>query len=438
MNAFEIARWLILLLLLMVAVLVVLVWLARRLTHVPRQERAITEEPALRFKNDPAALTASLQDVIIRLRGQEQELQRLLSAEKQRAEDALRLGERIARSMPSGLLLIDSTGRITGCNPAAQTILGVGNVNLRHYREILGEESLLADRLAQCLRDGRTFQREEFDQRVASGQTRHLGVTIFPLLREDNSLSGATCLMSDLTELVAMQRRMRLKENLAALGELTAGIAHEFKNALGAISAYAQMIQEDSSEPDVIRQAGKILEETKTWAQAVTEFLEYARPPQIAPEPLPLRGIIEACWQEVKHVAPQSELRIEGEWQNVPGDPFLLRRAVQNLLRNAAEALAPKGSAGRITVHGQIKPLGGTDAQWVTFRDNGPGISLEALGKIFFPFFTTKENGTGLGLTIVQKIVAQHHGTIEVRSQVNEATEFIVSLPFEQQGRSLS
>jgi len=96
------------------------------------------------------------------------------------------------------------------------------------------------------------------------------------------------------------------------------------------------------------------------------------------------------------------------------------------------------GSAGRIAVHGQIKPLGGTDAQWVIFRDNGPGISPEALGKIFFPFFTTKENGTGLGLTIVQKIIAQHHGTIEVRSQVNEGTGFIVSLPFEHPARSLA
>jgi signal transduction histidine kinase len=233
-----------------------------------------------------------------------------------------------------------------------------------------------------------------------------------------------------------MQRQMRLKENLAALGELTAGIAHEFKNALGAISAYAQMIQEDAQEPDVIRQAGKILEETRTWAQAVTEFLEYARPPQIAPERLPLRNMIESCWQEVKQLAPDCQLQITGSWQDIPGDPFLLRRAMLNLLRNAAEALAPKSAAGRIFVHGEVKPLGGTAAQWLTFRDNGPGIAPEALAKIFFPFFTTKEAGTGLGLTVVQKIIAQHHGTVEVRSQVNEGTEFIVALPLEQPPRS--
>lgn len=435
MNAFDIARGFVLLLVLITVVVALLALLGRRLLR-GRHEAREEKEPAMRYRNDPAALTASLQDVILRLRDQEKELQRLLNAEKQRAEDALRLGERIARSMPSGLLLIDGTGRITSCNPAAQAILGVGNVHLRHYREILGESSPLAERLAQCLRDGRTFQREEFDQHIANGQTRHLGVTVSPILREDNSLSGATCLLSDLTELAAMQRQMRLKENLAALGELTAGIAHEFKNALGAISAYAQMIQEDASEPDVIRQAGKILEETKTWAQAVTEFLEYARPPQIGPLPLPLRDIIEACWQEVKSIAPESQFQIAGEWQNVAGDSFLLRRAILNLLRNAAEALAPKGSAGRISVHGRIKPLGGAGAQWMTFRDNGPGIPPDALSKIFFPFFTTKENGTGLGLTVVQKIVAQHHGTIEVRSQLNEGTEFTVALPLQHPARS--
>ena len=435
MNPFEIAKGFVLLLLLITVLIVVLAMLGRRLLRGRHQSIVEEHPPAVRYRDDPAALTASLQDVIVRLREQEKELQRLLNAEKQRAEDALRLSERIARTMPSGLLLIDSTGRITSCNPAAQAILGVGNVHLRHYREILGPDSPLAKRLAQCLRDGRTYQREEFDQPIANRQTRHLGVTISPILREDNSLSGATCLLSDLTELVAMQRQVHLKENLAALGELTAGIAHEFKNALGAISAYAQMIQEDASEPDVIRQAGKILEETKTWAQAVTEFLEYARPPQIGPQPLPLRDMIEACWQEVKHLAPESRFEIAGEWQNVPADAFLLRRAILNLLRNAAEALAPKGSSGHISVHGQAKPLGGADAQWMAFRDNGPGIAPEALSRIFFPFFTTKEKGTGLGLTVVQKIVAQHHGTIEVHSQLNEGTEFIVALPLQQPAR---
>src|SRR5258706_14391017 len=106
--------------------------------------------------------------------------------------------------------------------------------------------------IGQCLSNGTIFRREEVEHVPPAGDTRHLGVTISPIRRGEGKISGAICLLTDLTELAALQQRIQLKENLAALGELSAGIAHEFKNALATISGYAQMIQSESDRKSVV------------------------------------------------------------------------------------------------------------------------------------------------------------------------------------------
>ena len=114
--------------------------------------------------------------------------------------------------------------------------------------------------------------------------------------------------------------------------------------------------------------------------------------------------------------------------QNVPGDEGLLRQAILNLVRNAAESAATRPSGGRVTLHGYLEQ-GARPGQRICITDNGPGISSEDLPKIFLPFYTTKANGTGLGLAVVQKIIIQHGGTIEARNQPEGGAEFIVWLP---------
>jgi signal transduction histidine kinase len=281
--------------------------------------------------------------------------------------------------------------------------------------------------IAECLATGKIFRREEVKHIPPAGDTRHLGVTISPIRRGEGKISGAICLLTDLTELAALQQRMQLKENLAALGELSAGIAHEFKNALATISGYAQMIRSESSEAEALDYSERILEQTRNITHVVTEFLKYARPLEIPDERVALQTIVERVVAEVGEALPQVKIRMEGTFGDAGGDDGLLRQALLNLARNAAEACAVTVSGGRVVVCGEIAEVAGF--QRISVTDNGPGIPVEVLPKLFRPFFTTKAKGTGLGLAVVQKIIVQHGGQVEVRNRPEGGAEFIVTLP---------
>src|SRR5262249_18515761 len=152
--------------------------------------------------------------------------------------------------------------------------------------------------------------------------------TISPIRKGEGKINGAICLLSDLTELAALQKQIQLKDNLAALGELSAGIAHEFKNALATISGYAQMIEAEAVTGEVADCASKILEQTQNITHVVTEFLKYARPLEISDEIVDLRVIVERVIGEVGEANPGIRLRSEGQFTCVTGDEGLLRQAL--------------------------------------------------------------------------------------------------------------
>jgi two-component system sensor histidine kinase HydH len=383
---------------------------------------------APRSENPSAFMAASMQGVIQQLREQEKELERLHKIEKERAEQTERLSEEVTRNMPAGLVVVNATGIISSSNPAAEQVLGIRGLGFRRYSEALGASSDLSRLVAECLTTGKIFRREEVEHVPPAGDTRHLGVTISPIRRGEGKISGAICLLTDLTELAALQQRMQLKENLAALGELSAGIAHEFKNALATISGYAQLIPE-ASPSDASDYAKRIVEQTRNITHVVAEFLKYARPLDIRDETVALEGVVEQAVLEVAQAIPQVEIVCEGTFGDVGGDEGLLRQALLNLARNAAEACAIDGSRGRVVVRGEIVRGDEVGFQRISILDNGPGIAGEALPKLFRPFFTTKANGTGLGLAVVQKIIVQHGGQVEARNQPDGGAAFIVTLP---------
>jgi two-component system, NtrC family, sensor histidine kinase AtoS len=373
-------------------------------------------------------MSASMQAVIQKLREQEKELEALQRRERERAQQNERLSEEVTRNMPAGLLLVSAAGLITSANPAAEVALGVRSLIYRRYTEILGADSKLAGLLQECLADGQTFRRQEIEYQPPNGELRQLGVTISPILSRGGQLTGALCLLSDLTELTALQRQMQMKESLAALGELSAGIAHEFKNSLATISGYAQMIRAET-EGDPAENAQRILQQTRALAHVVTEFLKFARPQEVANEDVALQTLVDRVISEIRDSLPQAEIVCEGQFECVEGDEGLLRQVVLNLLRNAVEATVDRPSGARVVLRGVVDQTGGRAIQRLVIADNGPGIPQAELPKIFAPFFTTKPNGTGLGLAIVQKIVLQHGGTVEARNRPEGGAEFTLCLP---------
>jgi two-component system sensor histidine kinase HydH len=396
-------------------------------TREAHKEEFATSAPST--ENPSAFMAASMQGVIQKLREQEKELERLHRIEKDRAEQTERLSEEVTRNMPAGLLVVNATGIISTSNPAAEQVLGIRGLGFRRYSEALGTSSDLTKLVAECLSTGKIFRREEVEHVPPAGDTRHLGVTISPIRRGTEEISGAICLLTDLTELAALQQRMRLKENLAALGELSAGIAHEFKNALATISGYAQMIRSEAPEGEASDHAKRILEQTRNITHVVTEFLKYARPLEIPDETVTMQMVVERVVTEVGEAIPQVKIRCEGTFGDVEGDEGLLRQALLNLARNAAEACASSKSGGKVLVRGEIVRGEETGSQQITVFDNGPGIAADVLPKLFRPFFTTKANGTGLGLAVVQKIIVQHGGQVQARNRPEGGAAFIVTLP---------
>src|SRR5947209_10977590 len=299
-----------------------------------------------------AFMAASMQAVIQKLREQEKEVETLHRLGKDGAQQTERLSEAVTRNMPAGLLLLNSSGLIISANPAAETALGVQSLAYRRYTEALGPDSALSRMLACCLAEGRTFRREEIEYTTPSSELRQLGMTISPILRGSREVAGALCLLSDLTELTLLQKQIHMKENLAALGELSAGIAHEFKNALATISGYAQMIRSDSSEAEALDYAERILEQTRNITHVVTEFLKYARPLEIPDERVALQTMVERVVAEVGEVLPQVKIGWEGTFGDAEGDEGLLRQGLLNLARNAAEACAITDGGGQVVVNG--------------------------------------------------------------------------------------
>jgi signal transduction histidine kinase len=353
--------------------------------------------------------------------------------------------------MPTGLLLLSAKGAITSANPAAETALGFTGMQYRSYFDVLGAESDLSKMLTACLHDGKTIHRAEVQYIKPNGDVRQLGLTISPIKRAvpnysrpntdapialattDIKIIGALCLMSDLTELTDLQRQIRWKENLATLGEMSAGIAHEFKNALATISGYAQMIRQEAPAGDLLENSEKILEQTRALTHVVTEFLRFARPLELSYEAVPVGALIDRVAEEIEEAVPGCVIQTEGDFMEIPCDEALLRQALLNLTRNAAQAVRGRGSEGRVTISGSVQDRLGRPWQRLAVADNGPGIPEQDLSKIFLPFYTTKSEGTGLGLAVVQKVAMQHGGAIEARNHADGGAEFILWLPLRQE-----
>ncbi|HTK94112.1 MAG TPA: ATP-binding protein [Terriglobales bacterium] len=379
---------------------------------------------------DVAFSLAAYNGVIQRLKEQETELQRLRQSERGRAATSESVSEAVLSNLASGVLLFANNGMVRQANPAAKAILGFGALFGMHARDIFRrvtgvrreglsaeDPGALVEAIDQCLRHGLPFRRIEADYTTPGGERRVLGVTVSPVRGTLGEAMGAACLISDLTEITGLAQQMREREKMSALGEMSAGIAHEFKNSLATISGYAQMLARDAGEGSQF--AGKIVSETANLTRIVTDFLKFARPQEFEPEELAVRSLVEECVQECGLDADLSGLPAE---LTLTGDRTALRQAFSNLLRNSAEAA--EGQPVRVAVSAESEG----ELLKLRFRDQGPGIPADVLPRIFIPFFTTKPQGTGLGLALVQRIVNDHGGTVRVESG-GQGTVFTLSFP---------
>jgi signal transduction histidine kinase len=276
---------------------------------------------------------------------------------------------------------------------------------------VLGGVPELAALIDECLAKARPVVRRTVKLH-GPDKASHLGVTVSPIRDETGRAYGAICLFADLSEIVDLEDQLRLKESLARLGELTAGIAHEFRNGLATIHGYARLMDPDRLPEDFRPCIAGIRSETEELGQIVTNFLNFAKPTQLVLGVLDMAAIVERAADDIRSEvqARGGELTITGPFGRVEGDDVLLRQAVSNLFRNALEACVDNHVPPRIVAEGTVDRE--QKVLRVTVTDNGPGISASVAERMFRPFFTTKARGTGLGLPLVQKIIVTHNGRV--------------------------
>ena len=400
-------------------------YLRKSLTYKPEPERGPDA-------NNPLFSLATYNAVIQQMREQEKELKLLRQQERDSAAASENISEAVLSNLSSGVVFFDRVGIVRQVNNAAKSILGYASPWGFHIRdlfrgmsEVRWTDGSVSDSAAafvaemeRTIREASPFQRIEADYCTPAGEKRVLGVGASAVRSKKGDILGVSCLIADLTQITELSRQMRLKENLASLGEMSAGIAHEFKNSLATISGYAQLLVRDISESGG-GFAGKIAQETEALARIVTEFLDFARPHSVARQAVDLHAILRECAQDTG-----IDLQISDTLPlQVAGDSVLLRQAISNLLRNSAEA-ATNGKPVRVSITGRLE----AGKLQLSLTDNGHGIPADALPKIFIPFFTTKANGTGLGLALVHRIITEHGGSITVDSGT-QGTTFTVTLP---------
>ncbi|MFZ0819681.1 MAG: ATP-binding protein [Candidatus Acidiferrales bacterium] len=229
------------------------------------------------------------------------------------------------------------------------------------------------------------------------------------------------------------QEEARRSERLAALGQMSAGLAHEIRNPLGVIRGSAEILNQklEHANPLASELAGYILSETNRLSALVARFLDFARPMSLEFVPGNLQQIMDRALEAARAQRPEAKIRVEREYAAglppVPMDEQLCEQVFVNLALNAYDAMEADG--GKLRVEISRAQHTGTAGVEVTLRDTGPGIPPELSQQIFNPFFTTKKSGVGLGLAIVSKIVDEHHGSLRVESEPGKGACFRVFFP---------
>jgi signal transduction histidine kinase len=369
---------------------------------------------------ETAFMAAAMEEALQTMRKQERAMQA-------RAEASERLSGEIIASLTSGLLVVSQEGIVRTLNPAGQQLLGLPDSDwMRDYREVLADSAPLANVIEECLVARLPIVRRAVKMERPGAGASHLGITVSPIRDDSGHEHGAICLFTDLSEVVDLEDQLRLKDSLARLGELTAGIAHEFRNGLATIHGYSRLLDLERVPVDFRPYVQGIRQETEELGQVVTNFLNFAKPAELVLGPVDVGILAEKAAEEIRTEATArgGEVIVKGHFGTVEGDEVLLRQAFSNLCRNALEACT--GSPPRIVVEGGND---GPAILRVSVSDNGPGVDPAVAERMFRPFFTTKARGTGLGLALVQKIIVTHNGRVSATNADGGGACLTVTLP---------
>jgi two-component system, NtrC family, sensor histidine kinase PilS len=367
-------------------------------------------------------LSSSFAEQTVQQRGQ-------IEIQRRNIDQLEGLNRIIIENLDFGLITLDRKNTIQTINPAGERILGLDLAQLKSK-----PLDFIFSELKPPIetREQAGTNRLEFVYRNPQGRNVPIGCS-FNAIRE-NSMPGLGNILSfkDISKIKAMENHWRQVDRLALMGKMAAGMAHEIKNPLASISGSIQVLQEDfKGEPTGEQLFNIMTREVTRLNTLVNSFLNFSKP---VPEVNACTDVSELLHGTVELIRKNREVSTGIVW-DLEIEPHLLvnissgemSQVAWNLLMNAVQAL---NQEGKVTIKGRSKKFGHPD-NWAEFifKDNGPGIPEKDLGKIFDPFYTTKEQGIGLGLNIVQKIISDRGGRIKAKSTPGEGTKFILLFP---------
>jgi signal transduction histidine kinase len=344
-------------------------------------------------------------------------------------------------SMRNGVLAVTRDGRVAVMNDDAYRIFGLSprpdDIG-RPYTEVLRVHHDIVRVIASSFELSHLPNRVEMRLKATD---KVIGYTLSHVRDESGAVTGAALFFKDLTRVEQLVERERLRDRLATLGEMAAGMAHELKNPLAGIEVMAGLLRRklpDSEDAQSI--VNDIISEAKMANATVMEVLEYVRPVRLETGRTSIARVVHSAVTMAESKARRGDVSVVAEVPDdlplIQGDEYQLCQVIGNLIINAFEALDGRGTIRIEAERGLIEEDHGPSEEptqlpmvVVHVQDDGPGVAPELADRIFNPFFTTKAQGSGLGLAIVRKIVDAHDGRIDIRTAPGHGTRFTVTLP---------
>lgn len=351
----------------------------------------------------------------------------------------------ILNSLNTGLLICDENWKLLKKNKSVNRFLPLKKLNndakiseIDFVWNFIDDEDI-CDFIKKCAKERKLNANQDFTITTLEDRARIISVTIQSLV-QDKQFAGFIIRIDDVTEIRSQEVLMRRMENLTSLTSLAASVAHEIKNPLGSISIHIQLIQKAiakarekdgliPNEKFVERYLEIVNEEIDRLNKIIVDFLFAVRPISMEVETVNLNKQLENFVEFIKPELERKKLSLDTKFaKNTPDlllDSKLLKQVLINLAQNA---IAATEAGGKINISTLVK----NDSVFVYFADSGIGMDKETQNRIFEPYYTTKVTGTGLGLTMVYKIIKEFGGNINVKSEVGKGTIFTISLPIPQ------
>lgn len=386
--------------------------------YLSKQKRTLGTINEAKESSEVGFVVDTFHELVAKLKEKEKELEKLKGFAEEKAVSIEAYNENILQSVPSGVISIDNSLKIKSMNQAAERILGVDSDEAisRDFKDVFNEP------LTSLIMDDEALHRKEYS--YVTNDKRHiwLGITTSRLINTTGEKIGLIFIFTDLTDVKAMQAQIELKQRLSQLGEMSAGISHELRNSMSVISGYAKLLGKKVDKPNKPT-VDAIVAEISSMDKVISELLAFAKPTVLNTDRVDLNNIIEETVKTVFSGNDSVNVSINAtETVFCRADDVLIKQALSNLFINSIDALP---SGGNIDI--ELNRL--RDKAELSIRDNGSGIPEEIVRKIFLPFFTTRQEGVGLGLALVQKIIVGHGWSIEVSSKDGAGTSFLITIP---------